>query len=338
MLLPEFPIGKLPSDTGRDFDAATLLQLDANGSAVIAGTIAGDEAAVYDLGPCDVGDRIIATVDPAAGSPLDPTMAVFNEDGEVLALNDDVDLAAGLIGSHIDEIVSTGGDHYYLAVSKFYFDMRGGNYEGTVHVERDGVFPQPPTQYLLLNFAGGSVTLPNEGTIEMDAFDAADIDPVYIGKTNEIKAKIEETVRQNFEDTGIQIVTSDDPAPEPGTFSTVYFGGFSTDKFGLAESVDQGNLDRCDDGIVFTNNFDDPFAHQPTPDGIAVAIGNVASHEAGHLLGLNHVADITALMDSTGTASTLLADQEFKTAPFHRSIFPIGSQNAPMILDRVVPK
>ncbi len=322
---------------GKDFDTARLLILDTAGEAVITGTIEGDDPAVYDLGPFEPGDRIIVAVDAAVGSVLDPTAAVFDANREVFALNDDGDLEANILGSRIDEVVSVASEHYYLAIARFFFDARGGAYEGTVRIERGGTVTPPPVQVLVMNFAGGSVTLPGEGTITMNAFDAADIDAAYAGKTEEIKAGIVACVRENFEDTSLQIVTSDDPAPEPGTFSTMYFGSFSASKFGLAEAVDQGNRDRCDDGIVFTDKFDDPFATQPTVAGMAIAIGNVAAHEAGHLLGLNHVADITALMDSTGTASTLLADQEFKIAPLHAPVFPIGEQNAPLILGRVVP-
>jgi len=49
----------------------------------------------------------------------------------------------------------------------------------------------------------------------------------------------------------------------------------------------------------------------------------------GHLLGLNHVADIYDLMDTTGGASTLLLDQEFlRDSPLDSSVFPFGIQDA----------
>jgi len=336
--IPSVPGGKTPSDLiGSDFESATPLQLDTEGNAVIAGTIEPNTPDVYDLGPCNPGDRIVVTVDPIPGSQLDPTTAIFDTDSELFALNDDLDLSSGLIGSRIDEVVWVAADHYYLAISKFFFDSQGGDYEGTVRIVRGGIVDAPLPQFLVLNFAGGTADIADEGTFNLDPFDAADIDAVYIGQTDQIKAKIVETVRENYEDTSLQIVTSDDPAPQPGTFSTIWFGGFSATKFGVAETVDQGNRDYCDDGIIFTDNFDKPFVPQPTADEIGIAIGNVAAHEAGHLLGLNHVADVTALMDDTGTASTLKADQEFKTAPLSSTVFPIGLQNAPLLLGRVVP-
>ena len=53
------------------------------------------------------------------------------------------------------------------------------------------------------------------------------------------------------------------------------------------------------------------------------------ANELGHLFGLNHVADIHDLMDSTGSASTLLGDQEFLTdSPLESNVFPIGIQDS----------
>lgn len=327
-----------PTTGGNSFKSAGLLTLDANGNAVISGTITGNDPVVFDLGKVTAGDRIIVAVEPATGSTLDPVIAVFDQNEELFALNDDVDLSAGLLGSAINDVVVAPGDSLFLAISKFSFNVEGGAYEGTVRIERGSVVPTPAVQTLLLNFAGGTATIASEGTLTLVPFNAADIDSAYAGQTTTIKNRILQVMKENFSATGVQIFSSDqNPSLTPGTFSTLHFGSFSPTKFGVADGVDQGNVDCCDDGIVFTNMFDDPFATQPTVEGIAVAIANVAAHEGGHLLGLNHVADFLALMDNTGTASTLLADQNFKTAPLSPSVFPLGMQNAPAMLDRVVP-
>lgn len=331
---------------GSDFATATPLPLDGSGKAKFNGTIAGSKIDVYDFGPCNPGDRIIISVRPSTNSPLDPTLAVFDANQEAFAVNDDADPASGGLDSAIDDTVTIGSDHYYMAIAKFFFDNVGGDYEADVEVRRGQGVPTPLTQRLLLNFGGGSITIPNEDPYTFGPFNAADVDsrpgdaPAYAGHTATIKARILEIVQQNYRNTGLQIFTSDNP-PADNTgcvVTTIHFGAFSRTKFGVAQAVDTANRKRCDDGIVFTDDFDKPFANKPSVDGIAVAIGNVAAHEAGHLLGLNHTADVTDLMDTTGSASTLLADQEFKTAPFAPSIFPIGSQNGPALLDRVIPK
>ena len=327
----------LPSDkAGEDIASAKPLALDENNSATVDGNI-GTKPNVFDLGPVAAGDHIVVSVDPTAGSALDPTTAIFDAAGELFAFNDDVDLTSGSLSSYIDEVVWTASDHFYLAIAKYYRDSTGGAYQASVRIERGGTVTRPPVQTLVLDFNGGTITIPGDSTITAGAFDAADIDAAYAGQTSQIKAKIVETVRHDYRNTGLRIITSDDPAPAAGTFSTVFFGTYSADKFGISQGVDQGNKNRCDDGIVFTDDFDKPFHPQPSVDGIGIAIGNVAAHEAGHLLGLNHVADVTDLMDTTGTASTLLADQQFKTSVLHESVFPFGNQNGPAMLNRVVP-
>lgn len=322
---------------GSSFQTATLLGLDAAGKAIIKGNISGNKVDVFDLGPMSPGDRVVVTVKPTNGSLLDPVAALFDAGQELFALNDDVDFEGGRIDSAIDEIVFVGTGQFFFCITRFPLGNQEGAYEATVEVQRGLPLPVPGAQVLFLNFAGGSVTIPGEGTINVDPFDAADIDAAYAGQTAFIKTTIINIVTSRFAGTGIQIVTSDDPNPPVDPFSTILFGGFSQTKFGVAQDVDGGNRDRCDDGIVFTDDFDKPFAQQPTAEGVGIAIGNVAAHEAGHLLGLNHVADITDLMDTTGSASTLLANQVFKTSRLASSVFPIGNQNGPAMLSRVIP-
>lgn len=322
---------------GSSFQTATVLPLDAAGKAIINGTITGNKVDVFDLGAMSPGDRVIVTVKPAGGSLLDPVAALFDANQELFALNDDVDFENGRTDSAIDDTVVVATTQFFFAITRFPLGNQEGAYEATVEIKRGQALPTPGTQVLFLNFAGGSVTIPGEGTITVNAFDAMAIDTAYAGQTAFIKTTIINVVKDRFASTSVQIVTSDDPTPPTDPFSTILFGGFSQTKFGVAQDVDGGNRDRCDDGIVFTDDFDKPFAMQPTAEGIGTAIGNVAAHEAGHLLGLNHVADITDLMDTTGSASTLLAHQIFKTSRLASSVFPIGNQNGPAMLSRVTP-
>jgi hypothetical protein len=331
------PLGS-NGNPGKTFATAGLITLDANGAAVVTGNINSGDPDVYDLGPVSAGDRVIISVVASAGSLLDPTIAVFDEDEDVFSVNDDIDFDNGNFNSAIDGFVDADNGRFYLAIARFFQASMGGAYEATIEIVRGGTAPEPPVQTLLLNFAGGAFTINGEGSFDLDPFNAADIDDAYAGETAAIKQTIVETMEENFADTGIVIVVSDDnPTLVEGTFSTVHFGAFSGTKFGIADNVDIGNLDTCDDAIIFTDRFDDPFAEQPSIRGIAVAIGNVAAHESGHLLGLHHVADVTAVMDNTGSASTLLADQDFKTAGLSSSIFPIGNQNDAKIFERVIP-
>lgn len=323
---------------GGSFESAARLRLDENGGIMLRGDIFGTEVDVYDLGPVQAGDHITVLVEATAGSTLDPTTALFDTDGHLMTLNDDADLFAGRLESSIDYVVRTDTPNCFVATGRSYFTPDSGAYQAFITIDRGGTLPQPQHQTLVLHFGGGAVSIPNVGDRTLSPFDAADVDAAYAGMTDQIKAGIIATVRENFVGTHLTVVTSDDPTqPAPGTFSTLYFGGFSRSAFGMSQSVDHENMNICDDGIVFTDRFAEPFASTPTPTGIAIAIANVAAHEAGHLLGLEHVADITALMDTTGTASTLLQDQNFLSTRLDISVFRIGDQDAPALLDLVLP-
>ena len=78
------------------------------------------------------------------------------------------------------------------------------------------------------------------------------------------------------------------------------------------------------------------FSTLPSTQGLAVAIANVASHEAGHLLGLNHVDNDAALMDDRSAADVFLSDQEFMESPLSNDIMVIGTQDAVLLLDETV--
>ena len=70
----------------------------------------------------------------------------------------------------------------------------------------------------------------------------------------------------------------------------------------------------------------------PSADEIAQAIANVASHELGHLLGLNHTEDTDGVMDITASANRLMQDQDFLRSPLEQHVFTIGQQNARTLL------
>ena len=59
---------------------------------------------LFDLGPVNAGDRVVAEVDGVGG--FDPTSALFDADGNLLLLNDDSNFFAGLLGSRLDLVVA----------------------------------------------------------------------------------------------------------------------------------------------------------------------------------------------------------------------------------------
>jgi len=118
----------------------------------------------------------------------------------------------------------------------------------------------------------------------------------------------------------------------PADATVIYFGLYDPNLLGLAENCDEYNADLTQRAIVFTDTFAIFMPLEPTLEEVATAIANVASHEAGHLLGLEHTQDWTELMDTTSPASSLLTAQTFHLAPLYTGVFPIGWQDSPLLL------
>jgi hypothetical protein len=332
------PLGKTSGEPDNTFTEAIVAVFDETHTARLQGTVASvGDMDVFLLGEVSAGDRVVVDVE-TTGSALDASVAIFDAEQRLVYTNDDRGGSGSrVLDPYIDWVTRHPGDAYYLVVTHAAFaasDRRTGSYRIDVHITGGLPVPEPAGQILLLDFDGGQVSIPGRSPMSLLSFDAASISPVYRGQTDVMKEAIRATFEQNFVNFDVMIVTSDDPPLPTGTqFSTVHFGGFDPAAFGIADGVDLYNFDWCDDAVIFTESFEPGiFLSVPTATEMGIAIGNIGSHEAGHLLGLNHVDDDHALMDDRSPADAFLEDQEFMEAPLSSDIMPIGTQDAVLLL------
>ena len=290
---------------------------------------------VFELGAVSAGDVLRIDVS-ALDDSLDPALAVFDDQGLLVIDNDDTDYGAGIFDPSIELLARRDGDPYYVAVTHSPAESSTGPYQLTVSVTTGTDVPEVAAQTVLLDFDGGVSSDPLVGMMSIAPFDAEAIDASFAGQTDAVKQLVVETVAQDFASVDVRVVTTDDDPPE-APFSTIFVGHFDFMAFGIAQGIDQYNSNPSDTAVVFADSFGpELFGELLTVQELGTAIGNVASHEIGHLLGLVHVVDPTALMDKDSPADSLLDDQAFIEAPLSPSVFPIGSQDSLLLLSEIL--
>lgn len=336
-------LGKTSGEPNGAFSEAIVAVLDADGAARLQGTVASKgDLDVFLLGSLSPGQKVIVDA-KTRGSSLDVFTAIFDSAQRLVYSHDDREGAGDrFLDSYIEWVTRHRGDRYYLVATNSAFAGSGtftGTYNLDVQIIGGFEVPEPVMQILLLDFDGAVVDSPGLGSMTLSPFDAASIWSGYAGQTETIKETIRAVFEQNFERFNVLIVTTDDPPlANEAIVSTIFFGGFDPHAFGIAEGVDIYNAEFCDDAVIFTESFEPArvFLRIPTAANMGIAIGNVGSHEVGHLLGLNHVDDDLALMDDVSSAEAFLEDQEFMEAPLSKDIMTIGTQDAVLLLKEIV--
>jgi Matrixin len=336
-------VGRSVGEPNDDFADALTVFFDDLGRARLAGVIEDAfDVDVFDLGPLRAGDRVV--VDVATDRffvKLDSMIAVFDANQSLIAENDD---RPSDLDARIDHVIREDSESFYLVVAKSGLASRSarlGPYYVDITVGSGNDVPQPMSQVVLLDFDGGDPNAPILGVSVVPPFSASAIDRDFDGQDDVLKGLIADTFRLAFADFDVVVLTTDDVERPSEPFTTIFFGGFhppGVEAFGISESVDSYNADPADVGIIFSETFrSSVFSTPPSIDQMGVAIGNIAAHEFGHLLGLNHVDDETAIMDAVSPADTFLDVQTFQRAPlFASELFPIGFQDAMLLLTQIV--
>lgn len=301
-------------------------------SVEISGSIASSagvkDVDFFDLGPADAGQRLQA--DLSVSGTANVQMGLLDEEGCILAYVDPLSQTAG--PPFVDIVLRESTGRLYLMMATRSSSTTIRDYTSRVSLE-SGVESYPQPQVIVLTFGGASqVRIGSRPPVDVPPFDIARIDPDFAGLTESAIAGVLERVREDYAGLGVQIYRDRDPAIPAGDHTFVYFGTSDARLLGLADNIDPYNTDPAQSAIIYTDTFSLFNVLQPGLDGVVQVLANVASHEAGHLLGLRHTADPEDLMDVTATARQMLMDQWFRKSNLHASVLPVGLQDAPAML------
>jgi hypothetical protein len=211
------------------------------------------------------------------------------------------------------------------------------NYRSQIEVYRSGGTGDRSTQTIYLDFDGATIdtsiwdsfTGKNRQLSPLKKFMKAwKISPTKEPELVElIKASVTENLQTDLEESGlsdtvdVDILTNrdgPDPFGNPGG-SRVIVGGTMKESglqtIGIAESIDPGNFAREESALVLLDSLSGPTGSadslndylKPSSDRlmfVAQGLGNVISHEVGHLIGNFHTTAFNTtrgLMDEGGT-------------------------------------
>ncbi|MDC0935207.1 hypothetical protein OAS39_02895, partial [Pirellulales bacterium] len=138
----------------------------------------------------------------------------------------------------------------------------------------------------------GAIDVTYNGPVTVGPFDVPAFSLEHVGLAGQEEAVIASGIEQLNSAFAPLAVTFTDERPEGGVpYSTIYVGGADGAftgfgrYFGLAETVDIGNLLGSDDAFVFS---DSALVASEDIDSAAAAITERIAHESAHLLGFRH--------------------------------------------------
>jgi len=283
---------------------------------------------IYRLGSVNAGDRITVQAIPNAPSRLDPVVAIFDENMNWLSYNDDRLYYDRQIDALMDFKAAAPLKECFVVVSSSPRSETSGDFD--LYISREsGSPPTPkPNQVIYLEFSGqANVVVGRRSPVHVPAFRGSAIAPEFDVQTQALVDGIVARVQQDFEPFDVTILSSQWSARPFRPHTTVYFGSVDPALLGISDNIDTDNEFESQEAIVFVDSFSLFMSASPSVEQLVDVIANVASHEIGHLLGLRHTSDPTAIMDTTATVSQMLEQQSFHRAPLHPATFSVGYQD-----------
>ena len=300
--------------------------------ATITGSVSGTgNYQIFDLGSAAFGDEWAVSLESSLSTASAYTVVLFDADYDLLMRER---VSSRCVLEHITRLDTP---HVYLGVMPAY-GSRGGDFGFELSMGNGAVVPPPRQQVVYVDFQEGyDVRVHTRSPISFPAFDAAMLGPSYVDHTQVIKDTILATMHEDYAPYNVVILSSDDgPPPSDVPYSTVHIGGDDSRLLGLADNVDMYNQELGQTAMVYVESFAAYEVMRLEPDEMGVMIGNVASHELGHLLGLYHTKVPQEIMDCTGSAWDLAGEQSCMRAPLEDTVFATGMENTPRLLEQTV--
>jgi hypothetical protein len=223
-------------------------------------------------------------------------------------------------------------DHVATTAGRYYVQVEGqpGGYDVTLEGYRSGPQTRGVTQTIFLDVDGARLN-----TAPLGGQGVSTLSPLaaFLGLwgiptsqqdalINRIVATVTENLKKDYAGTGVKVKILNsrddaDPFGQPNV-SRLIVGGTRAqagiDTIGIAQSIDPGNFDTAETALILLDRVSEPKGETytlneyltPASDKakfVGTALGNVASHEAGHYLGNWHVDqydEVLNLMDQGG--------------------------------------